>query len=157
MRRALMPILVIVAIRCASPTEPRDQDLLGSWDLIDIRGNAVPGYVRSCGWTMTAAGIVAFGCDSTYVVMGRVEFQSAGACEWTLVSETDSLRLAGADCRYGFTSGRAWITLRGDAPKEVRVSSGPSGRYLTVVFGEGCPDLDFDPCDKDWWGFRSAR
>jgi hypothetical protein len=148
-----MPIIVIAATRCASPTEPLEEYLLGGWDLVDIRGDAVPGFVRSCGWTMTAA---AFGCDSTYVAMGRVAFQPAGACEWTLVSETDTLRLEGADCRYGVTSGRGWIALRGDAPKVIVVSSGPSGRYLTVVFGQGCPDLDFDPCDKDWWGFRSA-
>ena len=90
MLRALIATIIVLATACAGPTEPArqplDQYLPGTWELESTRGESVPGYLRSCS---------GFVCDSTCVAFGHVQFQTAGACIWTLAVEADTTQLQG--------------------------------------------------------------
>lgn len=69
--------VVMAWIGCTSPSEPDRrvtlaEHLSGPWDLTELDGTAIPGWVRTCA--------VVFCSDSNFVATGRLAFESGAVC-----------------------------------------------------------------------------
>jgi len=142
MRSVVTLIAVLATSGCQLFTGPDlAERLLGQYEVVHIRGTPVPGWFRTCwGWTS---------CDSIYYAGAELEFEAGGRCRF----QVTTAEITRQTCSWQTNGDEAEMRLAGGDLSRVTTNDLEAG-YITVVFREGCPDLDFDPCGQDWWVFR---
>lgn len=125
--------LLLLGAGCTAEPTLREQ-LLGRWDLVNISGYDIPGFVKSCGVQVSPEGLFYWACDSSYVASGDLTLQLDNDCVQTRVYETDTLTWS---CTYAVNDNSASIQYNGGERFDLAVQ----GKDLWVS-GPPCPFQD---------------
>lgn len=144
-RAALLTALILpaAAAACGSPTEPSGPSVpTGRYALVHIRGEGVPGWVRSA--------CSAFPCDSAWVQGGTLEFSGGNACIWTLETLVGTERKEGHGCILSLGPQSIGIRIGTHTGQLTAHATG-----LTITFAE-CSTWASVCWQKDWWVYRKV-